>query len=46
MWYVETPNGGLEQVANRATAQYLAKQYSTRYLDKYTDRFYTVGGSK
>jgi hypothetical protein len=41
MWYVETPEGDMEQVQNRATAEYLAKQYDTRYMDGWSQRSFT-----
>jgi len=41
MWFVETPQGLYEQVHNRATAEFLAREYSTRYMDGVTSRFYS-----
>lgn len=43
-WYVETPDGKLEPVYNRATAEKLARDYDTRYLDGWSQRFYTPEG--
>jgi hypothetical protein len=44
MWFVETPQGLYEQVHNRATAEYLAREYSTRYMDGVTNSFFTPIG--
>jgi hypothetical protein len=42
MWFVEKNNGDLEQVHNRATAEQLAKEYDTRYMDGWSQQYYEV----
>jgi hypothetical protein len=41
MWYVENHQGDLEKVTNRATAEYLARQYGTRYIEAWGERPFT-----
>ncbi len=41
MWFVETPQGDYEKVHNQATAEYLAKQYDTRYMDGWSQQMFT-----
>jgi hypothetical protein len=45
MWYVRNRDGALELVHNRATAEQLAKEYGTEYMDGYARRVFKVGAS-
>lgn len=45
MWYVKNKQGVLELVHNRATAELLAKEYGTEYVDGYARRVFKGGAS-